>query len=378
MNMIDYCTWRGDITFKSDPFNEVDNLLLSQITYIAFDDFFAYTDKKTIKELSKACQDNIDTFRNASKLVNESIKVLEAMANTKRFKDCVVHHYCSKLYKDSTEQLAVMMIDLPDNTTVVSFRGTDDTLIGWKEDLMLSYKSVNAQRDAVKYVEENCNHLFKKYRFIGHSKGGNLAIYAATNCNKKLQKKIIQIISNDGPGLMRGSYLLENYNAIKDRYKLIASEKYGVGTIYEMAKNKTLAKTSTNNFASAHNMLTWAIEGNHLIRAAKESNETELTRKIILQFLEDTDETEREILVEEIFKCLEQHDIHTTTQLFEGGIPLFVKILKSLSEMDSVAKKAAGKMLKTIYDNIGSDIYKNIYKGRQNKKKDNDNIDTSK
>lgn len=367
--MIDYCIWRGDITFKYDPFNEVDNLLLSQITYIKFDDYITSTDKKTIKELSDLCLDNYETLKNGKKIVNENIAILTAMANTKRFRDCIIHHYCSHLYKDSTEQFAAMMIDLPDKTTVVSFRGTDETFIGWKEDLMLSYQSVNAQRDALKYVEEYCNILFRKYRFIGHSKGGNLALYAATNCKKKLKKKIIQVISNDGPGLIKGSYSLEDYEAIKDRYTLIASEKYGVGTIYEMANNKKIVKTSANNIVSAHNMLTWIIEGNHLINADKESSETELTRKIINQILEETNEEEREILVEEIFKCLEQYDIHTTIQLSEGGLPLFVKILKSLNDMDNVAKKTASKMLKTIYENL--------YKNRQYKKKDNDSIDTS-
>ena len=351
MNILDYCIWRGDITFKNDPFNEVDNLLLSQISYINFDDLITFEDKKTIKELSQLCLDNINTFRKGNKLLSDSIQVLKAMANTRRFCECAVYHYRSYLYKDSAEQFAAMMIDLPDHTTVVSFRGTDESLIGWKEDMMLSYQNVNAQKDALTYVEEYCHHQFRKYRFIGHSKGGNLALYAGTNCNKKIQKRMIQIISNDGPGLMKGTYSLKDYEAIKDRYTLIVPEKDGVGTIYEMATNKKTVITSANNIVSAHNMFNWMVERNHLIITEKESYETNLTRKIIHQILEETDDKEREIFVKEVFNCLEQYDIHV-----------------------------AVKILKTISQNIGTDLYQNIYTKAGNIKRKttdlSDNIDS--
>ena len=380
MNMIDYCIWRGDLSFRKDPFNEVDNLLLSQISYLTIDELIASGDRKTIKELAQLCLDNNGKSRKGNRLISDSILVLKAMANTRRFSGCVVHHYRSCLYKDSVEQFAAMMIDLPDHTTVVSFRGTDDSLVGWKEDLMLSYQNVNAQKDALTYVEEYCNQQFRKYRFIGHSKGGNLALFAGTNCNKKLQKRIIQIISNDGPGLMNGTYSIKDFEAIKKRYTLLVPERDGVGTIYEMAADKKMILSSANNIVSAHSMLTWMVERNHLVTTDKESRETDLSRKIIHQILEETDEKEREIFVNEVFYCLEQYEIHTIYQLSEGGLPLMIKILRSLTEMDSIAKNTAMKILMTISENIGSDLYQNIYTKAGNIKRKtynlSENIDT--
>ena len=355
--MLDYLTWRGDITFFQDPFNEVDALLFSQLTYVDLDKVLDPSDKKTVKELS-------DLFFADHGLPEGDLKryrsyILKKMADSRRFSKCLVHHYASKLLNKDSEQFAAVMFDLPDRTTVVSFRGTDETLIGWKEDLILSYSSITSQADALNYVERCCNG-WRRYRFIGHSKGGYLALYAAMKCNRKIQKKIIQVISNDGPGLMPGTYEPEEFDRIRDLCTLIVPEKDGIGTIYEMDRKRKIVRTSASNIISAHNMMTWMVERNRLLCTTNESYETVLTRKVVRQFLEETQPQQRRIFVKEVFEALDEIGITTVSQLSKGGMPLLIRVLRSMGEMDTEAKTVAGKMLKTLSENIGSDLFRTL------------------
>ncbi len=359
--MIDYLFWRGDLSFRNDPFNEVDNMLFAQMSYLDFEACFHGEKYLTLKDLSKryfADRDitQIGTEKNASKSV---AYMLYLMARSKRFEKCRVHDCISETHneKDLVERFAAMMIDLDDHTTVVVFRGTDDSLISWKEDLMLSYRDIASQYDALAYVNQHCR-FWRRYRFIGHSKGGYLAIYAAAHCNYLLQRRIIEVYSDDGPGLRSESYDLDKYERIKDRYKLIVPAKDGVGTIYEMAENKKIAQISVFNIIAAHNMMTWQVEGNHVLEADKNAYETDLSRKSILKFLEETNTSQRAVFVEEFFNVLAEMNISSVTE-FSGPV-VISKIMSRMSRMDDEAKSTAGKMIRAFTDNIGSDLQKSI------------------
>lgn len=361
MNIFDYLKWRGDLSFIVDPFNDVDNLVLSFLSYVDFQGILDNDKTMTIKELSDAyfkihCHD--DTKTTFSTTFNSPL-VLKQMAETERFSDCKAYNYEYILHEETVEQFGAIMIDLPDGSTVISFRGTDDSIIGWKEDLMLSYGDIRSQFDALNYVNKNCR-IFNKYRIIGHSKGGYLAIYTALNCYEPIRNNIIQIISNDGPGLRPESYSKENYEKIKDKYLLIVPEKDGVGTIYEMAENKKIVSCSSNNIISCHFITTWNVEGNKLVLASNHAYETDLTRKVILQFLKETDKKEREVFVEQLFIVLKQSNIESVVQFSKEGLPLVLNTIKNLLNLDDSAKKTGLKMVKALKDNLSKDLQKVI------------------
>ena len=366
MNMLDYLDVYGDRSFKEEPFSDVDNLLISQVVYVDFDSVITEGKKIRPKEAYEQLEHRYsdldsDFYRNVESLSHE---VLKRMAFSRRYEECTIHHYVSRLNKETSEQFAALMMDLPDGTTAVSFRGTDDTLIGWKEDLMLSYTDIQSQLDAVDYVNRNCS-LFRKYRFIGHSKGGNLAIYAAVHCGFLFRRNIIQVISNDGPGLRPDSYKRNRFQKIAERYRLIVPEKDGVGTIYEIAPSKTVVSTSTGNIIQSHNMATWDIDGNRLVPANRARYETDHNRKSILQFLNETNAKQREVFVRELFECFDDAKIRTVSQMSSGGLPLFLRVMKEMSEMDSEAKEIAVKMFKSYSSNFNRDFSSQIIKKKE-------------
>ncbi len=358
MNILDYIRVRGDLSFKSDPFNDVDNLVFSQMIYAGFDKILKNDEKIRIEELGERFFDDKQSDRkNITYSNRDGILVLKEMYKSPRYKDLPVYNYISILHTDTAEQFAAMMVDLPDRTTVVCFKGTDEHMIGWKEDLYLSYKEIAGQNDAVDYVNKHCS-ILRKYRIIGHSKGGNLAAYAALRCNPLLRMRIEQIISNDGPGLRPGSYDKKEFDKIKDRYRLIAPEKDAIGTIYEIAPKKTIARISTKNIVEAHNILTWQIEANRIAKADMDSYQTDRTRQALVQFLKDTTPEQREIFVEELFKAFDDAKITTVTQLASGGLPILFRVIKELSEMDTIAKNIAVRFSKVLGVSMTSDLHR--------------------
>ena len=363
--MLDYVKWRGDLSFRTEPFNEVDNLLFAQLIYAEMDHILKPPDKIAIAELHNRFFQNVlgkpEDFRSFGK---DGVFVLRAIGRSDRFKDCIVYNYENKLHADTTEQFSAMMIDLPDKTTVVCFKGTDEHMIGWKEDCYLSYKDIAGQSDAVDYVNRNCSPL-KKYRLIGHSKGGNLAVYAAVHCKAVLRHSIIQVISDDGPGLRGGSYEQERYDLIKDKYQLIVPEKDAIGTIYEMAPSRIIAHIATKNIIEAHGMMTWQVMGKKIVAADADSFQTDRTRKAILQFLKDTTPEQREIFVEEMFKTFDDAGITTVMQLASGGLPVIARVIKELSEMDGIAKNIAVKLAKMLSISVSSGLYKAYTEGKE-------------
>jgi hypothetical protein len=247
------------------------------------------------------------------------------------------------------------MIDLPDHTTVICFKGTDEHMIGWKEDCYLSYRDIASQEDALYYVNRYCK-LYKTYRIIGHSKGGNLAIYAAVHCKPLIRWRIKEVLSNDGPGLRPGSYDPKIFEKIKDRYTLIVPEKDAVGTIYEVAPRKIIAKVSTKNIVEAHGILTWQVSEGQIVKADSDSYQTDKTRLALLEFLKNSTVEEREAFIEEVFKAFNEAGITTVTQLAHGGFPVLLRVIKELSEIDSVSKGVALKLAKVFSISVSSGL----------------------
>ena len=199
-NIIDYVKWRGDLNLKVSEFNEIDSLILNRFSYFPLDSIMQEKEEVSIEELSKR-------FEKANK---EKLKILwkddadlfPVMGKSKRFGEMVALEYINKIETKTEKQFSAVTIILPDNTIYISFRGTDNTLIGWKEDFNMSFRGhLPSQIEAKEYLENIAKkYPYKKIRLGGHSKGGNLAVYASIFASPKVKKRIISVYNNDGPG----------------------------------------------------------------------------------------------------------------------------------------------------------------------------------
>lgn len=349
MNIIDYCKLRGDISFREDPINYVDCVAFSHLVYINFDNYFNNKKSATIEELYK----NLNVFydsdkdRNTNFSLKNEIELLKEMANSKRFKELKIHNYLSIYHKDNAEQFAAMVIDLPSRISVVAYRGTDDSLAGWQEDFQLSYKDVSAQYDALKYLNHS-SRIFRKYYVVGHSKGGNLALYSAVNCKKHVQRRITKIVSCDGPGLRYNSYPVKSYNQIKERFVKIVPEFDIVGLFFDDEKEDKIIVKSNSTLFGQHSGMTWQVDGNKFENVEKLDDKSERIKRAIKSFLESTPEVERKEFEEKIFDKMKSVDIESLNDIQANNISMLFKFSKALIDIANETKGTVSIFIKAL------------------------------
>ena len=203
-NILDYLDWRGDLTFEQTPFNQVDNLILACFSYLDLDEIADVKNGNTLSveelfEIFSGKEKDGEVKAESAFLQNTPI-LLEKMASSERFRKCRAGGYVNEILFRKAQQFSAVTVELPDGTAYISFRGTDDTIVGWKEDFNLSNGIVPSHRKALEYLEFNGTYMQSMIRLGGHSKGGNLAMYTAMQCDDALQEKILSVYDNDGPG----------------------------------------------------------------------------------------------------------------------------------------------------------------------------------
>lgn len=354
MNVVDYVKWRGDIPFSIDPFNNVDGLVFSLFAYNSFDTLFKGRTSLTIEQLTKSYLTNKVMGNTIMERQIDDNNLIYQLSKSLRFKDLIVHNYVSIFHSLTTEQFAALMIDLPNNITVVSFRGTDNTLTGWNEDFELSYKEVQAQYDAVDYINNNAR-LFRKYILVGHSKGGHLALYAAMHCNKSIQKRILKVISNDGPGLRTGTFNNEDYNAIKDRFVKIVPEFDVVGSIFDTSNNKIVIQSDAKGLGQ-HSGITWQIEKNDFVKTTLD-NDSILLSEVINNFLSKTSEEDRKKLTKDLFMTARNCNIRYISDI---NIKTIIDIVRNTADMSKDSKDIANLLFKEFVAVFGNNFIEEV------------------
>ena len=187
MELLDYLAWRNDVPLSLSPFNEVDNVIFSYLSYIEFgklleekgDGFF---DLK--EQYEHFCEKHsMEEIKTAGQFTERAPLLLQKMMEGARFQETKVGYYVKDFDKDTVKQFAALCFLLPDGTNYVSFRGTDETITGWREDFLMSCQSETAgSKEAVSYFSKVAKALEGKFILGGHSKGGNFAMYAAAFC----------------------------------------------------------------------------------------------------------------------------------------------------------------------------------------------------
>ena len=186
-NLMDYLDWRGDLTFREAPFNEVDNLILAQLVYVEFAGIVPAPGEEGTITVKEACE-----------LFFAAHDRKEKMAQTERFCNAQLFGYINDISKEEQSQFSVVCVRLDDKSIYVSFSGTDNTIVGWRENFNMGYLSETpGQLKAVDYLNHIVKEDWKKIRVGGHSKGGNLSVYASVKCDRNIQKRIVKVYSND-------------------------------------------------------------------------------------------------------------------------------------------------------------------------------------
>ena len=207
-NLFDYLLWRGDLTFDQVPFGPVDGLILSTLSYVHFEALVPGGVENPVL-LGRAAEDYLalPPARRGRCRCEDDWKLLQVLAGAPRFARLGLCGYADRFVPKEETQFAAMTVLLGDGSAYLAFRGTDGTLVGWKEDFNLSFLDViPAQLEAAGYIQDIAMRFSGPLRLGGHSKGGNLAVAGGALSTMKVRDRIKSVWSFDGPGLT--AYLL--------------------------------------------------------------------------------------------------------------------------------------------------------------------------
>lgn len=348
-NILDYLTWRGDLPIKSVPLNDVDLLVLARMAYAPFDGVvpgdFADT-KVTLGEAAKSVLKNVAAGKAAFRIDTDA-DLLKLLSGSPRFSGLPLTGYVNRFDENDEEQFSAVTACLPDGGAIIAFRGTDGTLIGWKEDFNMSLAdAVPAQLDAVNYLEAAGLILPGELSLAGHSKGGNLAVYSAAFCGADLQKRIVSVRSFDGPGFGERTVRDRGFHEIVERTRTILPQSSVVGMLLEHEEDFSIVESRSVSILQ-HNPYFWEIARSGFLPVETLTNSSQFIDQTLKTWVREMPADLREKMINGVFSILSASDGRTLRDLWNGKNTLAV--LRAASNLDDETKAVlseAFKMLK--------------------------------
>lgn len=363
--LFDYVKWRGDLSFREAPFNEVDSLIFSLLSYIDFQGIVG-EDHGGIRVPIKAAANSYFARNPNMKKISvglivpkDIVKLFRALKDTRRFRNVEMRAYVNQIDLEKQMQFSAVTFFPEDDTMVVAYRGTDDTIIGWKENFNMSFLPVvPAQAAAASYLENaaKSNPSCQGIRVTGHSKGGNLAVYSAVNCSSDVKKRLINVWSNDGPGFNKKILEDEDYIELRPIIKSFVPENAVVGMLLEHDENYTVVKSRQKGLFQ-HDGISWEVMGGSLVYVKEISNESKRLDRVLKDWIKEMTPEQLEQFTDALFQVLSADNSLTLTELVSLKNK---KILKG-KELDPHVYKTIQKTLAALISlntkNIISDIF---------------------
>ena len=342
-----YMKFRGDLDLKNFPLNEVDALIFSELAYIQFKNIVPAVGEKGTITLKEAAQKYIPKEGKESIFYVRYEKLLEAVTECPRYAELQLSNYVSVIDQEEKQQFSALHIHINPFLTFIAFRGTDETLVGWREDFDMSYKMpVPAQISAVDYVNQTTKGIFQKYYIGGHSKGGNLAIYSSVFCDASVQNNIKAVYNFDGPGFHKK--IADNVSClkIKERIHTFVPEASVVGMLMEHEEKYKDVKSYETTFMQ-HEGLSWSVDGIKFetVESVDEfSNSISVTLK---GWLEKADCEDRKVMVNALFDILEVGGIHSVLDFKDISVHNTTAMVKAAAALPKEQREIVSYLIKT-------------------------------
>ncbi|WP_407426989.1 Mbeg1-like protein [Treponema sp.] len=368
--IIDYIDWRGDLSFSISPLNEIDALIFCQLSYMNFSNLIPETFDSSIKlsELSKIFfgSSDFETRSDLGMLIDKRTNgLLKKCGQSNRFKDVEVTGFVSEYSREIEKQFSAVSFIinsssiLEKQTVFTAFRGTDDTIIGWKEDFNLAFMDeVPAQKEALNYLE-NAAASFKKAELFtgGHSKGGNLAVFAAANLCDKAKNRLRLVYNFDGPGFSQEVLDSDSFFSVKAKICSVYPQFSIVGMLFHHYDSyKTVL--SSEKLLMQHNPFSWFVKGTDFEQKEELDSGSEIFFTSFNKWFESLLPSQREQFVETVFGLLDSTDAVTNSDLKGDALKNTGKILKAFATLDSAIRDEAVKIVLDFIKTVVSESIK--------------------
>ena len=339
-NMLDYIKEFGHVSFEERAFSEIDALVLTELEYLPLEKVVPSDENGenfvTVKEIAEYMQEHKQELfdENPMMITEERHEVSQVIADAPRFQSLKFFGVVSEWDKDTTKQFAAVTVEVEPSVRLVVFRGTDETLIGWKEDFLMTYSPlVAAQTDAKEYLAKQASLWDGDLMISGHSKGGNLAIYAAATQVEDVQLRIVDIFCFDSPGLYRSVLETKGYQNIVPLAMRYIPQDSLVGLMLESEVPYVIVKSNATG-AMQHSAMTWEIEDGQFIKMEKLTKNSQLNDQTFKKWTESVSDEELELFWNVFFELLFSVGIDTVNDLYGEFMHYVQEFLKAAGNMD--------------------------------------------
>ena len=339
-NMLDYIKEFGHVSFEERAFSEIDALVLTELEYLPLEKVVPSDENGenfvTVKEIAEYMKEHKKQLfdENPMMMTPERHEVSQIIADAPRFQSMKFFGVVSEWDKDTTKQFAAITVEVEPGVRLVIFRGTDDTLIGWKEDFLMTYSPlVAAQTDAKEYLAKQASLWGGDLMVSGHSKGGNLALYAAATQEEDVQLRIVDIFCFDSPGLYRSVLETKGYQNIVPLAMRYIPQDALVGLMLESEVPYVIVKSDAVG-AMQHSAMTWGIEDGQFIKVDKLTKNSLLNDQTFKKWTESVSDEELELFWNVFFELLFTVGIETVNDVYGQFMHYVQEFLKAAGEMD--------------------------------------------
>lgn len=338
-------------TFEEREMCDIDSLIFSQLSYLFFDGMIPELSEESknisIKELLKI--EKFSQIFSDLRYAHLNKELLFDVVASPRFRNVEVNYYINEVDYENEKQFSAMTFILNDKLAYVAFRGTDNTFLGWKEDFNMSFMSpVPAQEQARKYLNK-VSSLLKQDLFVGgHSKGGNLAVYASMKSYEDIKDRIIKIYNHDGPGFNEEIIKGLEYSMICDKISKTVPVESIIGMIME-SKEKYIIVKSNESGILQHDPFSWEIVGKELDEAKDLANSAIVQKKAMSDWINSLDHEKKIVFVNTLYKVIDAMDSKTVKDpkeyTWQGDIGAMINATRNL---DSQSRKVLFDSIKML------------------------------
>lgn len=338
-NILDYLVFYGEFGFEQVAFNAVDGLIFSQLAYCNIDGLVdsGFENKITLNELARKfmLSENVEERSQMGALINEwTVDLLVTAGKTKRFGNVFVSNFVNIVDERKKEQFSALTFEIEKKKYVISFRGTDDSIVGWYEDFNLGYmEQIPSHVDGAEYLKKALSELKGEFILTGHSKGGNIVVKAGTSVDKKNQNRILEIYNYDGPGFYSSFYKSEEFLQIENKLKCFYPESCFVGMMFEHYWKYSIVKSSEDALMQ-HDPFSWKVLGSGFEYVSDFDEKSQVFYKSFNDWANRLSNDEKKSFIDLFFDIMYASGAKTNYEIEKNKIVCGGKMLSRLSEFE--------------------------------------------
>ncbi len=345
-NLFDYLFWRGDLSFTQDAPNAVDGMILARLSYFPWERLAVWHRPETVLLLGEAAAELLALPElEEIALQKEDPHLLRVLAESPRFREAAVSDFVCRTDAETQTQFSAVTLRLTPDCLLLAFRGTDNTLVGWKEDFNMGVVCpVPAQEHAVRYAEQVAGRYPGTLIFAGHSKGGNLAVYAAAFCGAAVQERIRAVYNYDGPGFDEAVLESEGYRAVCGRVHTFVPQSSVVGMLLGHREAHTIVHSEQIGLMQ-HNLYSWEVRPTGFACLQTVDSGSRFIDYTVKAWIQEMDTEQRERFVDTVYAVLSETQAGTLREMGDNWFASAKSVLKSVKNLDEPTRRAVTQAL---------------------------------